>query len=382
MVKLSAEIPANYELDEDVQNTLLDVFASVHYIISQLGREKMHQNPNAPEGYSSSSFLANDNDFKPAQGGFGPPSDPGGSFYHHPSEDSFKFLHPDWDEEDYGSSTPPCASERCTPSKWLHANTHRFTQPPYTQTPSSPPDTPPHSSTGIPSIFIVDVDAVEQEKTKNTTSVAASGKPVQVKTEEKISQSATIETTVEIKSCAWDCTSESATTTTDSKVAEDGVANDDSGIALDDTMMSDSEDFNFDASQSKDSAYGTQPIKDTEDSLPEANDDIDSYSGSLSPPPNSSDLSDEGEALQSSEESRRKITRKSNAARNSARVASSATPTPTRMPAPAPASLSTPTPAPISASSLGKHAREADVDNNDNANIQEADPKRVKFTLP
>ncbi|KAL5115748.1 hypothetical protein ACEQ8H_006356 [Pleosporales sp. CAS-2024a] len=102
--------PPNHQ-DEEVYRLLQGVLGMMDLIILKYGQATMHVNPNGPAGYASSSFIADKSDFAPAQGGFGPPSDVNGSFYHHQDEASFDFLHPYVNKDGYGRRSPTLPSK-------------------------------------------------------------------------------------------------------------------------------------------------------------------------------------------------------------------------------------------------------------------------------
>jgi hypothetical protein len=297
LAALCRHVPANLVLDEETQEKFFAVFNMMDLKTVEAARSKMHYNPASPEGYFSSSYIADRNDFAAPLGGYGPPVSINGGFYHSHETQSFKEMHSKVDQSAYGLSSPPRASERCTTSGRTNANAHRC--PPYTtqERPSSPP-TPPRSPYGIPTITVVDVDAVEQDLYKgNNASTATFDQPAHLEAD----KDAILEPS--------DASPINAGATEGySSVEEYIVNNDDSGIAMDYTLNPDLEERKDDAttkdsgiSFSQDSAYATQPFKDLDDDDNELN-DVRFNSRSSHPPPNTPEVSVGGGALESSKQ--------------------------------------------------------------------------------
>jgi len=268
LAALCCDVPANHVLDEETQEKFFAVFNVMDLKIVKAARSKMHRNPASPEGYFSSSYIADRNGFDAPLGGYGPPVSINGGFYHSHETQSFKDMHDKVDQSAYGLPSPPRASERCTTSGRTNANAHRC--PPYTtkERPSSPP-TSPRSPCVIPTITVVDVDAVEQDLYKNNASTATFDQPAHLEADED----AILELITSGSIDPSDASPINAGATEGSSSVEGDIVNkDDSGIATDYTPSADLEERKDGASTkdngvsfSQDSAYATQPFKDLDD---------------------------------------------------------------------------------------------------------------------
>jgi hypothetical protein len=379
LAAICRNVPANHVLDEEDQAKFLALYNAIDFKLVKAPRSEMHRNPLSPDGYFSSSYVADKNAFDIPQGGYGPPGSVNGSFCHDHNDESFKELHPDVDQSTYGLPSPLRASERCTPSRWTNANAHRY--PPYTphQRPSSPPATPPRSPYVIPTIITVDVDAAEQDLYENNATTAPPDQPAQLEVEENEIPS----DTSPIKAGA---------TEGYSSVAEGAVRNDDSGIAMDGTLYSDLEEQNDDAttkdggiSFSQDSAYATQPFKDFEDDSNNLN--VLHFKSRSSFP--SSDAPEVSAGRGALESSNRLLHELDEEARRSARLDSQSRPTtPNNDIIDIATSSNNLDPASVPTSSLGKRKADSDPDSDNDSDRdsdrdskgQEPNAKRVKLT--
>ncbi|KAH5586103.1 hypothetical protein HBI45_236480 [Parastagonospora nodorum] len=379
LAAICRNVPANHVLDEEDQAKFLALYNVIDLKLVKAPRSEMHQNPLSPEGYFSSSYVADKNAFDVPQGGYGPPGSVNGSFCHDHNDESFEELHPGVDQSTYGLPSPFRASERCTPFRWTNANGHRY--PPYAphQHPSSPPATPPRSPYVIPTITTVDVDAAERDLYENNTTTAPPDQPAQLEVEEDEIPS----DTPPIKAGA---------TEGYSSVAEDAVSNNDSGITMDGTLDSDLEEQKDDAttkdggiSFSQDSAYATQPFKDFEDENNKLND---LHVKSRSPSP-SSDAPKVSAGRGALESSNRLLDELAEEARRSARLDSQSRPTtPNNDIIDIANSNNNLDPASVPTSSLSKRKADSDsVSDNDSdsdsgkdSKGQEPNAKRVKLT--
>ncbi|KAH3918016.1 hypothetical protein HBH56_047870 [Parastagonospora nodorum] len=372
LAAICRNVPANHVLDEEDQAKFLALYNVIDFKLVKAPRSEMHQNPLSPEGYFSSSYVADKNAFDIPQGGYGPPGSVNGSFCHNHNDESFKELHPDVDQSKYGSPSPLRASERCTPSRWTNANAHRY--PRYTphQRPSSPPATPPRSPYVIPTITTVDVDAAEQDLYENNATTAPPDQPAQLEDEENEIPS----DTSPIKAGA---------TEGYSSVAEDAMSKDDSGVAMDGTLYSGLEEQKDDAitkdggiSFSQDSAYATQPFKNFEDDSNKLN-DLHFKLRSSSP----SDAPEVFAGRGALESSNRLLDELDEEARRSARLDSQSRPTtPNNDIIDIATSSNNLDPASAPTSSLGKRKADSDgdIDSDKDSKGQEPNAKRVKLT--
>lgn len=362
LAALCRHVPANRVLDEKDQGKFFALFNAIDFKIVEAPRSKMHCNPASPEGYSSSSYVADMNTFDVPLGGYGPPMSINGGFYHSHETQSFKEIHPKVDQSTYGLPSPPRASERRTISGRTNANAHRC--PPHTtqERPPSPPATPPRSPYVIPTITVVDVDAAEQDLYKNNASTATFDQPAHLEAEEdEILEFVTTGSILPSDASPIDA----GATEGYSSVEEYVVNNDDSGIAMDYTLKSDLEEQKDDATSkdgglsfSQDSAYASQPFKDLDDDENELN-DVRFNSHSSSPPSEAPGVSVGGGALESSNQV---VDELAQDARPSARLGGRSG-TPNNDTTDIPTTGSNPKPAFASTSSLGK--RKADSDSDD-----------------
>jgi hypothetical protein len=363
--------------NEETQNFLLTLINKLHTVTIKFPRSKRHRNLNTPKGYSSSSWDANQAKFDSPLGGYGPPQSVNGSFYHHHSDSSFQALHPNVDLE---SHHLPKALRAAYPklARGRRSDIPQPESPEPIELPSSPPHTPllpadvplaEGLEVGNPDKDQAEVDvALAAALSQNTTETSRDG----VHAEFLVQKSARPrEDTVD-----------------DTKIStvEGFDDNDDSGIVLDHSFKSDTEDFvedapyadtidGADASQFADSAYGTQPSQDTYEFLPEMDDSPagDTHmAGNSHTSSNPSDCSSNSKISQPSEQPRKKLTPKSPATSGRYTRFSTGTSRLSQMELPP----SSPDHAP--ASSLGKHTRKTDDDIDEK--VEEPKSKRNKST--
>ncbi|EAT84710.2 hypothetical protein SNOG_08434 [Parastagonospora nodorum SN15] len=210
LAAICRNVPANHVLDEEDQAKFLALYNVIDFKLVKAPRSEMHQNPLSPEGYFSSSYVADKNAFDIPQGGYGPPGSVNGSFCHNHNDESFKELHPDVDQSKY--------------------------------------------------------DAAEQDLYENNATTAPPDQPAQLEDEENEIPS----DTSPIKAGAtegYSSVAEDAMSKDDSGVAMDGTLYSGLEEQKDDAITKDGG-----ISFSQDSAYATQPFKNFEDDSNKLND--------------------------------------------------------------------------------------------------------------
>jgi hypothetical protein len=251
-------IPQNQVLTERFQTALINLLGKIEL---QLDPTKVHQNPNGPPGYYSSSYNAELGHHVTPQGGYGPPRDVHASFCHDHTDTSFESLHPNVDP---GAYDPPASSRR-------RKNRSRANSSPAI----------------IPVIVVTDMDVAVNVKCEEPAHVSVPDESLGLRvnlqeTSSTIAVEAVLEaeeanmtarTVVGVEAVPVDFAVAAARAHTPVKVED----NDDSGIVIDEVSMSDTEnldqrysptDFHdtympANHANSPDSTYGTQPIADS-----------------------------------------------------------------------------------------------------------------------
>jgi hypothetical protein len=328
------------------EKSRLTLLACLETLELQIDPALAHRNPDRP-GYSSSSYSAELGGFMTPRGGYGPPQDVNASFCHDHTEPSFKKLHPNVDTSTY----------RTLPSPRRRKNRAK--------------------AADIPSIVVTDTDAAEHEKCKELSPAKARGVSSEPKVEvHETSSAAAVEAIVEEKKeinvaaqtipVEDEVAVEHAVAAVAAHIPEKAENNDDSGIVLEDSVVSDNENSNNqdtsqDSTKSVDSTYGTQPVVGTNITSEAATNtlsDADILSGS--------DVFDHGDTdtarIASPNQLRKKLIPKVPfAARRSSRLSALTTDS-----------------QPASDSSLGKRGHEDDAD----TNVPSPKGKRTKATRP
>jgi hypothetical protein len=307
-----------------------------------------------------------------------------GSFYHHHSDPSFQRLHPNLDLEPYCLSKP-LRAEYPELARGRRSNTPQPGSPEPVKLPSSPPLTllhPAYESLDE----VIKVGDTEEDQIGVDAALAAA---LPQDTTEASQDDVVAEFPVQHSTYPR----EDALDETELRTVEGFDDNDDSGIILEDIIVSDTEDFVEDAtyadtfdgagtSQSEDSVYGTQPSQDIYDTLPEmdghSTDDTRMTGNRHTKSSNSSDRPSETKASQFVEQPRKKPTPKIPApndcsTRRSIRHSTCCSSRPSQMELPpdSPDAATTP--------SLGKHERDANEDSG--PKVEEPKPKRNKPTV-
>jgi hypothetical protein len=243
-------------VSEKSRRTLL---ACLETLELQVDPALIHQVPGAFSGYASSSYNAELSGFVTPSGGYGPPRDINASFSHDHTEPSFKKLHPNVDTGAYNAPpSPPSPRRRKSRAK----------------------------AAVIPKIVITDMDAAKPERRDEPSTAAAQGVSPKPKVEvQETSSALAVDAAIKVEKKANAATPSvpiADTVTVDHAVAAAAapitvkVENiEDSGIALEDSVVFDNEDDNKttlqdtravpksdDFNSAADSTYGTQPNAD------------------------------------------------------------------------------------------------------------------------
>jgi hypothetical protein len=364
--------------NEKTQTFLLALFNKLNTVTIKLPRSQQHRNLNTPKGYFSSSWDANKAKFDSPLGGHGPPQSVNGSFYHHHLDPSFQALRPKVDLE-------PCHVSKALRAEYPKLARGRRSDTPQPESPepielhSSPPLTPlPPADAPLAEIIEFDDAEEDQAEVEAALAAALSQDTTEASPDDDLAEFPVQESTHPREDAVHDMKL---------PIAKSFDDNDNSGVVLDDSVISDTEDFvedaayadtfdGADASKFADSAYGTHPSQDTYDTLPEMDDspagDIHLTGTSHTMSSNPSDCGSSGKASQSSEQPLKKLTPKSPAP--SGRYTGSST----RASRLSQLELPPSSPDPAPASSLGKHALKTDEDTD--PKVEEPKPKRNKST--